>query len=119
MDGGRLSPAIPRCRVAPATDPAFASAAVALVLTGMGHDGADARAWCGRGGIRDVQDAQTSIVYSMPQATRRGRADAIARCMTSAPPPPMGCSSGCACSGDRYPARRAGQAARIATCCDA
>jgi len=62
--------------VAPAADLLFASAAaaftsrcVAVVLTGMGHDGADgARAVRTRGGMVVVQDEATSVVHGMPHA---------------------------------------------------
>jgi len=89
MDGVRLAvtggPSLHG--VAPAADLAFASAAVAfdrrciaVVLTGMGHDGADgARLVRQGGGYVIVQDAQTSIVYGMPQAALAAAgADAIA-----------------------------------------
>lgn len=78
VDGVRLAvgSGAPLHGVAPAADPAFVSAAatferrcVAVVLTGMGHDGAEgARVVRQGGGYVIVQDAQTSIVYGMPQA---------------------------------------------------
>ncbi len=73
--------------VAPAADPAFASAAaafdrhcIAVVLTGMGHDGAEgARAVRRGGGYLIVQDEKTSIVYGMPHAALDAAgADAVA-----------------------------------------
>ncbi|MEP7380116.1 MAG: chemotaxis-specific protein-glutamate methyltransferase CheB, partial [Gemmatimonadota bacterium] len=73
--------------VAPAADPTLESAAaafgarcVAVVLTGMGHDGArGARAVREAGGYVVVQDESTSIVYGMPQAALAAAgADAIA-----------------------------------------
>jgi len=62
--------------VAPAADPLFESAAalfaercIAVVLTGMGQDGAaGARAVRAHGGYVVVQDEKTSIVYGMPHA---------------------------------------------------
>jgi two-component system chemotaxis response regulator CheB len=58
----------------PAVDPLFASAAavwggksVALVLTGMGHDGLDgAREIVAAGGHVLAQDEATSVVWGMP-----------------------------------------------------
>jgi len=73
--------------VAPAADPLFASAAVvfegrsvAVVLTGMGHDGAaGARHVREAGGLVVVQDEATSIVHGMPQAVlAAGGADEVA-----------------------------------------
>ncbi len=59
---------------------AFGERCVAVVLTGMGHDGAlGARAVRERGGYLVVQDESTSIVYGMPQAALAAAgADAIA-----------------------------------------
>jgi two-component system chemotaxis response regulator CheB len=73
--------------VAPAADLLFASASaaigaacVAVVLTGMGHDGAQgARAVRAAGGRLVVQDAATSVVHGMPQAAQQAAgADAVA-----------------------------------------
>ncbi|MEO6444700.1 MAG: chemotaxis-specific protein-glutamate methyltransferase CheB [Gemmatimonadaceae bacterium] len=73
--------------VSPAADPLFESAAdifgprtVAVVLTGMGHDGADGVAAIRRGGgYVVVQDSATSIVFGMPHATLSGAgADVVA-----------------------------------------
>jgi two-component system, chemotaxis family, protein-glutamate methylesterase/glutaminase len=90
-EGGTLrlavSAGVPVHGVAPAADPLFASAVaaggttcVAVVLTGMGHDGArGARALRAAGGRVVVQDAVTSIVHGMPQAAEQAAgADAVA-----------------------------------------
>ncbi|MBI2061138.1 MAG: chemotaxis response regulator protein-glutamate methylesterase [Nitrospirae bacterium] len=48
---------------------AFGSHAAGVLLTGMGHDGAEGlRAIKGRGGRTMVQDEKTSVIYSMPQS---------------------------------------------------
>jgi len=73
-----VRPGAPVHGVVPAADPLLRTAAeclgdrvVAVVLTGMGQDGARGTLRVREaGGFAIVQDAQTSIVYGMPQATR-------------------------------------------------
>lgn len=82
-----VRPGVPVHGVAPAADPLLLSAApafgarcLAVVLTGMGHDGArGASAVREGGGYVIVQDERTSIVYGMPHAALvAAGADAIA-----------------------------------------
>ncbi|HEY5544552.1 MAG TPA: chemotaxis-specific protein-glutamate methyltransferase CheB [Gemmatimonadaceae bacterium] len=57
----------------------FGAAAVGIVLTGMGRDGADGLRWMRRAGAFGiVQDEATSTVYGMPKTALGGGADAIA-----------------------------------------
>lgn len=79
-DGARLvlaldqSPAVNFCR--PAVDPLFLSAAetlgdkvLAVMLTGMGHDGRDgSRAVTEAGGVVLAQDEESCVVWGMPGA---------------------------------------------------
>lgn len=70
-------PPINYCK--PAVDPlfetaakAFGSATLSLVLTGMGHDGAEgARVIAAAGGTVIAQDEATSVVWGMPGAAAR------------------------------------------------
>jgi two-component system, chemotaxis family, protein-glutamate methylesterase/glutaminase len=71
------SPPVNYCK--PAVDPLFESGAkaygaatLALVLTGMGHDGAEgSRAVAATGGTVVAQDEASSVVWGMPGATAR------------------------------------------------
>lgn len=68
------------CR--PAVDPmlrsiatAYGASALAIILTGMGHDGASgAKALVAAGGAVIAQDQATSVVWGMPQAAARAGA---------------------------------------------
>jgi two-component system chemotaxis response regulator CheB len=82
-----LDEAPPRHGVRPSADALFESvaeacgpAAVGVVLTGMGRDGAEGlRRMRERGGRAVVQDSETSVVRGMPEAARRAAgADVIA-----------------------------------------
>lgn len=77
-------PAIHFCK--PAVDPLFSSAisvwgprCLALVLTGMGHDGlAGARELIAAGGHVMAQDEATSVVWGMPgQVAKAGLCSAV------------------------------------------
>jgi two-component system chemotaxis response regulator CheB len=82
----RLVPRGPNERYAPCVDRMFRSAAkhwgadlLALVLTGMGDDGAAGAAEVKRaGGNVIVESAETAVIYGMPQqAIRMGAVDAV------------------------------------------
>lgn len=78
----QLDDSPPRHFCRPAADPMFESmadhvggGAVAVVLTGMGRDGAEGAARiAARGGVVVAQDEATSIVWGMPGATVRAGA---------------------------------------------
>lgn len=82
----RLSDAPPEHFCRPAVDPMLRSAAevygpglLAVILTGMGSDGAEGcRAVAAKGGRFVVQDEATSVVWGMPgAAARTGLAEAV------------------------------------------
>jgi len=82
----RLAPRSPSERYAPCVDRMFRSAAkhwgpdlLALVLTGMGDDGAAGASDVKRaGGNVIVESAETAVIYGMPQqAIRMGAVDAV------------------------------------------
>lgn len=51
---------------------AFGREALAILLTGMGQDGADGLAYLGqKGGVTAVQDKESSVVFGMPAAAIR------------------------------------------------
>lgn len=51
---------------------AFGREALAILLTGMGQDGADGMAYLGqKGGVTTVQDKESSVVFGMPAAAVR------------------------------------------------
>ena len=82
----RLAPRGPKERYAPSVDRMFVSAAkhwgpdlLAVVLTGMGDDGAKGAAAVKRGGGNVIaESAETAVIFGMPQqAIRAGAVDAV------------------------------------------
>lgn len=84
---------------------AYGADAVALVLTGMGHDGRDGAAALVRAGGRVlVQDEASSVVWGMPGAVARaGLAAAVL------PIPQLAAHVAASCAPDPGPARPAGR----------
>lgn len=80
-----LEKSAPRHGVRPSVDvtlesapPVFGRNVVAVVLTGMGRDGAaGARAVEAAGGVVIVQDERTSVIYGMPKAAREATERAV------------------------------------------
>ena len=93
-DGETISFSVPRRGNGPSATPLFESvarvygaSALAVILTGMGMDGAEGLAAIKRAGGRVIaQDEETSVVFGMPAAAiEAGLADLVLPLLSIAP----------------------------------